>query len=220
MVEILDTRVKVLSTHTHSQTPKLAKDNICYLLPDFGDSLQLNINDILSSIELDKHITGSNRYTAYYGNLPYSFYHIITHIYHLPYNYSYAHHEALSLSESPVIKTCLDAVNEVFQHAEVNSVLVNYYPDGSSKINFHSDDEDDIDDNSFIFTLSFGHSRTIIFRTLERKKHVAKISLKDRSILLFSKASQHLFQHAILPETGVSERISLTFRKLKDKSVY
>ena len=206
MVEILDTRVKVLSTHTHSQTPKLAKDNICYLLPDFGDSLQLNINDILSSIELDKHITGSNRYTAYYGNLPY--------------NYSYTHHEALSLSESPVIKTCLDAVNEVFQHAEVNSVLVNYYPDGSSKINFHSDDEDDIDDNSFIFTLSFGHSRTIIFRTLERKKHVAKISLKDRSILLFSKASQHLFQHAILPETGVSERISLTFRKLKDKSVY
>ena len=100
------------------------------------------------------------------------------------------------------------------------TVLVNYYPDGSSKINFHSDDEDDIEDNSFIFTLSFGHSRTIIFRTLERKKHVAKISLKDRSILLFSKASQHLFQHAIQHETGVSERISLTFRKLKDKSVY
>ena len=202
-MEILDTRAKVYSIHSQAQTAQLAKDNICYLLPNFAKSLHLNVNDILNSIDFDKKVTSSNRYTAYLGNVPYS--------------YSYAYHKALNISENPLIETCLEAVNNCFDDAELNTVLINYYPDGSSKLNFHSDDEVEIVDDSFIFTLSLGHSRNIVFRSLEHKIHIAKVLLEDSSLLLFSKASQHIYQHAILPETGASERISLTFRKLKNK---
>ena len=95
------------------------------------------------------------------------------------------------------------------------SVLINFYPCGASKLNFHSDDEIEIDDESFIFTLSFGHRRTMAFRSLKHRKHLINVPLNDCSLLLFSKASQHLYQHSILPETGVTERVSLTFRYLR-----
>ena len=206
MVDILHTRVKTISTHTPHLIAQLEKDNICYLLPNFGNSLQLKIADVLNSLIFNEHVTGSCRYTAYYGDFPYS--------------YSYSQHPAASLSENPVIKMCLDSVNELFLDAELNSVLVNYYPCGASKLNFHSDNESEIDDKSFIFTLSFGHNRTMAFRSLHYKKHLVNISLNDCSLLFFSKSSQHTYQHAILPDTGVtgSERVSLTFRKIKPAS--
>ena len=202
-MDIIDTRTKVFSIHSLAQTAQLAKDSICYLLPNFAKSLQLNVNDILNSIEFDKQINRSNRRTAYFGNVPY--------------RYSYTYHKAKHTSENPLIESCLDAVNHCFIDAEVNTVLINFYPDGSSKLNFHSDDEAEIADDSFIFTLSFGHSRNIVFRSLKHKKLIAKVLLADSSLLLFSKASQFIYQHAILPETGTSERISLTFRKMKIK---
>ena len=56
-----------------------------------------------------------------------------------------------------------------FIDAKVNSELINYYPNGFSKLNFHSNDEGVIDDDSFIFILSFGHSRNIVIRSREHK---------------------------------------------------
>ena len=201
MVDILSTRVKIISTHTPHLVAQLEKNNIFYLIPNFGKSLQLNLTDILNSLTFTEHVVGSCRFTAYYGNIPY--------------NYSYSFHPTANLTENVSIKKCLDYINELFSDARLNSVLINYYPCGASKLNFHSDDEIEIDDESFIFTLSYGHRRTMAFRSLNHKKHLINVKLTDCSLLLFSKASQHIYQHSILPETGASERVSLTFRKLR-----
>ena len=171
-----------------------------YLIPNFGKSLQLCLTDILNSLTFTEHVAGSCRFTAYYGNTPY--------------NYSYSYHPAANLPENLSIRKCLDCINEFFSDAGLNSVLINYYPCGASKLNFHSDDEIKIDDESFIFTLSYGHRRTMAFRSLNHRKHLINVTLTDCSLLLFSKASQHIYQHSILPETGATGRVSLTFRKL------
>lgn len=200
MVDILSPRVKIINTHTPHLIAQLEKNNIFYLIPNFGKSLQLSLTDILNSLTFTEHVAGSCRFTAYYGNIPY--------------NYSYSYHPAANLSENLSIRKCLDCINEFFSDAGLNSVLINYYPCGASKLNFHSDDEIKIDDESFIFTLSYGHRRTMAFRSLNHRKHLINVTLTDCSLLLFSKASQHIYQHSILPETGATGRVSLTFRKL------
>ena len=200
-MDILSTRVKIISTHTPNLVAQLEKNNIFYLIPNFGKSMRLSLTGILNSLTFTEHVVGSSRHTAYYGNIPY--------------NYSFSHHPAANLSENVLIKKCLDCLNELFSDARLNSVLINFYPCGASKLNFHSDDEIEIADESFIFTLSFGHRRTMAFRSLNHRKHLIKVSLNDCSLLMFSKASQHLYQHSILPETGATERVSLTFRSLR-----
>ena len=87
-------------------------------------------------------------------------------------------------------------------------------------IPFHSDDEADISNDSYIFTLSIGALREMTFRTKHNKKHLLKLALPQGSLICFSKYSQSFFEHAILEleddrlgPTG--PRISFTFRKIR-----
>lgn len=128
------------------------------------------------------------------------------------------HHSPQRISSNHYIELCFNLVIGLFPDAGLNSVLINYYPIGASKLNFHSDDESEICKDSYIFTLSLGHSRNMLFRSVKTKRHLARVTLNDRSLLLFSRASQYSFQHAIPPGTGDQARISLTFRKLVIKN--
>ena len=85
-------------------------------------------------------------------------------------------------------------------------------------IPFHADDETDICNDSYIFTLSIGTTREMTFRNIDNKQHLLKLALSHRSLICFSKSSQSLYEHAVLagtPQDITGPRISLTFRKLR-----
>ena len=122
------------------------------------------------------------------------------------------------IAANPLIKSCFDEIDKLFPEAKVNTVLLNYYPDGDATIPFHSDNEPEICRDSFIFTYSIGQTRTLVFRDIDSKKHLCNISLHHNSLIFFTKASQFLYEHSITSQTldctHDKRRISLTFRKI------
>ena len=170
-------------------------------MPSISLTLKLDLDDILNSLPLLQMPYSSKRSTAYFG----------------PRSYSYANttHTPQPVSSNKYVMHCLNTINMLFSDAELNSVLINYYPTCNSFLSFHSDDEKEICHDSYIFTLSVGSSRCLHFRSTLTKKHLLKITLTNGSLLCFSKASQFMYQHAVLPEPASSgPRLSLTFRKL------
>ena len=110
----------------------------------------------------------------------------------------------------------------IFPGVSVNSALINYYPHLNSVLNLHSDDENEIQMNSFIITVSYGTPRKILFATKEKiPKPIMYVVLNNRSVLIFSRNSQNYFKHGIIADcepTGhqvtESRRVSITFRLL------
>lgn len=95
-----------------------------------------------------------------------------------------------------------------------NFVLVNRYQDGDAFIRHHKDNEQDLEMNYAISSLSFGQSRTMIFKrpNFDDKR----VELNDNSLLVMKPPTNRDWSHGIPKQkkrTGV--RINLTFRKLK-----
>ena len=201
-VNLLDTSTKIYSKQISdvnelNSYPK----SICYISSSLMPT-QLSVLDLVNSVKFDNTFKQSRRMTAYFGSKDYA--------------YSNTHHTRQPITANPFIKSCFDRINMLFPRAMVNTVLLNYYPDGNASIPFHSDNEHEICSDSFIFTYSIGHTRTLVFRDINSKKHLCNISLVHNSLIFFNKASQFLYEHSITPETlDRSPRISLTFRKIK-----
>lgn len=96
-----------------------------------------------------------------------------------------------------------------------NSVLLNYYRNGTDSMGWHSDDEPELGKNPAIASVSFGAERMFCLRHKKEKLLQVKLMLAHGSLLIMSGETQHYWQHAI-PKTAkpVGERINLTFRKL------
>jgi len=105
---------------------------------------------------------------------------------------------------------------------EFNSVLLNYYPDGSSEINWHADKEPQLGEEPVIACVNLGASRKMHFKPIEGDKTgsltnitVRSIDLHAGDLLVMNKNCQKKWLHAILKEPFVTKpRISLTFRKV------
>ena len=141
-------------------------------------------------------------------------------------------HQTLSFGESynyngsqnpprdipPLIQKIMSDINNLYSDEDVaplNSCLVNKYPDATSFIKEHSDDERSINRNSNICTISIGATKTIFYR------HVVTGEIHEHcpnhgSLYTMSRLSQELFKHEIKPETSceLEVRYSLTFRSL------
>jgi alkylated DNA repair dioxygenase AlkB len=96
---------------------------------------------------------------------------------------------------------------------EPNNCLVNYYLDGKSKMGFHSDQIDMLCDATGIVIISLGDTRVFRFRNINNKEIFKDYILKPGSLFYMSSEIQNEWHHSILK--GKSERISLTFRKIK-----
>jgi alkylated DNA repair dioxygenase AlkB len=75
----------------------------------------------------------------------------------------------LKAQEGPmpdIVNRCIEVSRELYPDFNWNGALVNWYPDGSSYIGSHSDDEKDLVSGAPILSFSFGETR--IFRI--RKK--------------------------------------------------
>lgn len=96
-----------------------------------------------------------------------------------------------------------------------NACLLNLYHDGGEGMGWHSDDEQTIERDSAIASLSLGAGRRF---AMKHKRSGEKISLflENGSLLLMKGATQRFWLHS-LPKTKsvLAPRINLTFRKMR-----
>jgi alkylated DNA repair dioxygenase AlkB len=117
-----------------------------------------------------------------------------------------------------LVKLCMFKAKELYPEFSFNGALVNWYPDGSSYIGPHSDDEKDLEKKSPICSFSFGFSgRT--FRLKEKKKQkdifIPEIRFYtiDNSLIIMGGSTQKEFKHEILKSKEIcGPRINITVR--------
>lgn len=96
-----------------------------------------------------------------------------------------------------------------------NNCLLNYYPDGSSSMGFHSDQTDILVENTGVVIVSLGASRVLRFRRIGQKELVHDYQLPSGSLVFMTDEMQTEWQHAIPKDDSTSGRISMTFRQIK-----
>jgi alkylated DNA repair dioxygenase AlkB len=98
----------------------------------------------------------------------------------------------------------------------LNSVLANYYRQGSDSMGWHSDDEPELGKEPGIVSVSLGEKRRFLIRRRQDFKSKWEISAEHGSVLFMNGRSQHDYQHAIPKEARVkAARINLTFRYIQ-----
>jgi len=178
----------------------------CFAITDFRFCPDFSLYSLIKSLNFDKKFS-SGRHAKLFGDLPYC--------------YSNTVHSATKFSNNPFVSEMFNYVTNKFPSLELNSCLINFYPDQKSFMPDHSDDEYSIDPESFIVTLSLGCDRTMLFKLKSSKQLIARVKLRDGMILLFSKYSQDLYTHGLPPKLNNRScvdfvpRISATFRKLR-----
>ncbi len=94
-----------------------------------------------------------------------------------------------------------------------NSVLCNFYRNGSDSMGWHADNERELGQNPVIASVNFGESRRFLIRKKEDKSQKLEFLLTHGSLLIMSGAMQHHWQHAVPKEPRKQKpRINLTFR--------
>lgn len=95
-----------------------------------------------------------------------------------------------------------------------NSVLLNYYRDGSDSNGWHSDDEPELGPTPVIASLSLGATRDFFLRHKNKSELKHKIALQAGSLLLMKGRTQQYWQHQIPKRASAAGRINLTFRTI------
>jgi alkylated DNA repair dioxygenase AlkB len=98
---------------------------------------------------------------------------------------------------------------------QFNSVLLNYYRSERDSVGYHSDDEPELGATPTIASLSFGATRTFVFRSKHKRHRPVRIALEDGTLLLMQGATQRNWRHGIEKETKpCGPRVNLTFRRI------
>lgn len=129
--------------------------------------------------------------------------------YGLPYNY--AGLEYAECSFPPI----LDAVRQRASHHmgfEANNCLLNYYPDGRSRMGYHADRTEGLQGGVVI--VSLGAQRTLRFRYTTDPDQRLDYVLASGSLLYLPPDVHLSWQHALPRCLRPEPRISLTFRSL------
>ena len=93
-----------------------------------------------------------------------------------------------------------------------NSLLVNFYRDGSEYVGYHSDSQRDLVPNQRIYCFSYGAERKFKFQHKETKA-VLDLMLPHNSLLIMKEHTQRLWKHALPVMKKITERrISVTVR--------
>jgi alkylated DNA repair dioxygenase AlkB len=95
-----------------------------------------------------------------------------------------------------------------------NNCLVNDYPDGNSKMGYHSDQLDRMAPETGVAILSLGATRVMAFRLKRDHQARHELPLPAGSLLYMPAGMQADWQHAIPPMPDAGARISLSFRAL------
>ncbi len=97
-----------------------------------------------------------------------------------------------------------------------NSVLLNWYRDGSDHLGWHADDEAELGRDPVIASVNFGATRDFILRRKDDRTRRLVLPLKHGTLLLMRGALQHHWEHAVPKRLKVVQsRFNLTFRQIR-----
>jgi len=146
-----------------------------------------------------KHIV-AKRKVAWYGDSDYL------------YTYSKTTKQALAwIKELLELKQIIEKLTET----KFNSCLLNLYHNGNEGIGWHSDDEESLEPNSIIASLSLGAERKFSFKHKQNKQTISHV-LEHGSLLLSMKDNTQTNWLHSLPKSKkiTGPRINLTFRRM------
>ena len=162
--------------------------------------MDLNMEDIDNNTSYT-HLLG-NRQAAYYG--PY------------PYKYPGAYHYERDMALNSELLSIFNSIRDAFPGTNINSAMVHRYSDEKACIPLHCDNEQELDSDSPIITLSIGDTREMEFQEIDPPKLSVSIPVKNGDIVFMSAKSQKLYKHGIpVSETHKFCRLSITFRNIK-----
>ena len=102
---------------------------------------------------------------------------------------------------------------ELLAGIQFNSVLLNYYRDGTDSVAWHSDRESVLGRNPIIASVSFGQVRSFDIRNKADHSEKYSVRLEHGSFLLMKGGLQEHWEHRIAKSTKpMKARINLTFR--------
>ena len=191
---------------SHSTFSSHGTDNLMCPVRLCSDvTIDIPFEDVRQSMNFNQTHPGG-RSTAYFGSLPYK--------------YGRFTHHPKPYPESPVFDRVFNELSSLGISKDEYTCLCTLYEDGGVSIPLHQDNEQSIDPDSNIFTLSFGTTRELKVNNTEGPFREYCLSLEHGSVHAMSRASQENWRHGIDRDNSVREpRISLTFRKLLDDSV-
>lgn len=132
-----------------------------------------------------------------------------------PYEYAGVTLKGDTWSECEILHGIKKLIEDELQ-IQLNSVLLNLYPNGKSEIRWHSDKEPQLGDNPVIPCVNLGATRKFHFMNKETKEKTF-YEVASGDLLVMGPNCQKNYLHAILEEKGVTEpRISLTYRYVYD----
>lgn len=100
-----------------------------------------------------------------------------------------------------------------------NSVLLNWYRDGSDSLNWHADDEKELGVEPIIASANFGSPRDFLFRRKDNKDVKLAVKLKHGSLLVMRGKTQEQWVHSVPKRSGrLGTRFNLTFRQIQRSS--
>jgi alkylated DNA repair dioxygenase AlkB len=145
-----------------------------------------------------KHIV-TKRKVAWYGDSDYL------------YTYSNITKQALAWTKELLE---LKEIVEKLTETKFNSCLLNLYHSGNEGIGWHSDNEESIEQNSTIASLSLGAQRKFLFRHKQTKQTISLV-LEHGSLLIMKDATQTYWVHSLPKSKSIAgPRINLTFRTM------
>jgi alkylated DNA repair dioxygenase AlkB len=127
--------------------------------------------------------------------------------------YSYAGVTHIAIPWTPTLAEVRRRVEEA-SGAPFNSLLLNFYRDGSDSIGYHTDAERELGVNPVIASVSLGAVRQFVLKHIKTGEK-RKYDLAHGSLLVMGGTCQHHWVHGV-PKTKavVGPRINLTFRRI------
>jgi len=98
-----------------------------------------------------------------------------------------------------------------------NNCLLNHYPDGRSRMGFHSDSEEGIVPGTGVTIVSLGVQRPLRFRATATPERRLDYLLAPGSLMYLPKEVQNEWQHSLPRSSRREGRISLTFRTIEHR---
>jgi alkylated DNA repair dioxygenase AlkB len=166
------------------------------LIENFISNPALLLQQLMADIVWDERM--KNRKTASFGKA---------------YNYS-----QMTYPEQPMLLALLSLIPRIkgILGFEPNNCLINYYPNGNSRMGWHADETESMQEGTGVVIISLGAERELHFRRIEDKNDRKLFSLKAGSLFYMNQEVQSLWQHSIPKATDLDQaRLSLTFRALK-----
>ena len=130
---------------------------------------------------------------------------------------SVIHNKAEPITDFPAIDAMLDRVNAELG-SDLNSCLIQYYPDNTSGIRVHDDFEHVMDNNQPIAVVSLGAKRTVEFfhnYQTTSETPAKSIGVQSNSLYVMKSKCQEYYRHRVpSAKEPTTDRFSLSFRRI------